>query len=153
MTNQTTSNNTQPNQPQWLDKMTFQAGQAREKGLQRANVLRGEKAKTRETRAWADKQEVKADRQEVQLETQKIRLSEDKTKQGVAKDEMQFQSAYRLMNRVELSQKLVTKAYKIGANPDTLNTQVKAGIAPAVGEAVNFAQNYQPQTVNANSKS
>lgn len=123
----------------WVDEMTYQASKHIERGKQRSHLLRGEKAKTRGAKSWADKQEVKADRQEVQLETQQVRLEEDKTKLQIAKDDRDYINTYQPMHRVQLAQQLVKKSYKIGANPTQVDSQVKGAIAPSTSPVVDFA--------------
>lgn len=137
----------------WLDDMTYQASKHIEQGKQRSHLLRGEKAKTRGARAWADKQEVKADRQEVQLETQKVRLDEDKTKLQIARDDRDYLNIYQPMHRVQLTQQLVKKSYKIGANPTQVDSQVKGAIAPSTSPVVDFANKVRTaQTVEVKAK-
>ncbi|BDA71560.1 hypothetical protein CAL7716_057260 [Calothrix sp. PCC 7716] len=142
----------EPVQTEFVDNMTYQANLHIEKGKQHAHLLRGEREKTRGAKTWAEKQKVKADRQEVQLETQQVRLDEDKLKLQVAKDERDYMRAYVPMNRVELTQKLVTKAYKIGGNPNTMHSQVRGAIAPSTTEAVNFANAKVAETVDSRTK-
>lgn len=148
MTNSKTTNkqSSETQQVQWIDKTTFSAGVACEQGLQRGHILRGERAKTRKAKAWADTQEVKAERQEVKLETQQVRLSEDKTKLQIAKDDCDFAAAYQPMHRIHLTQQLVNKAYKIGANPAEIGNQVQGAIAASSTGAVNFANNSASKT-------
>lgn len=148
MTNSKSTNkqSSQVQQAEWIDKTTFSAGVAREQGLQRGHILRGERAKTRKAKAWGDTQEVKADRQEVKLETQQTRLVEDKIKLQVAKDDRDYAIAYQPMHRIQLTQQLVNKAYKIGANPGEVAGKVQGAIAASSSEAVNFAANSNNKT-------
>lgn len=143
MTNSKSTNkqSSQVQQAEWIDKTTFSAGVAREQGLQRGHILRGERAKTRKAKAWGDTQEVKANRQEIKLETQQVRLTEDKTKLQIAKDDRDYAAAYQPMHRIQLTQQLVNKAYKIGANPAEIGNQVQGAIAASSTGAVNFAAN------------
>jgi hypothetical protein len=137
---------------EWLDDMTYQASKHIEQGKQRSHLLRGEKAKTRGAKSWADKQEIKADRQEVQLETQKVRLEEDNTKLQIAKDDRDYLKIYQPMHRVQLAQQLVKKSYKIGANPVTVDGQVRGAIASSTSPVVDFANNKTAETVEVKAR-
>jgi hypothetical protein len=105
---------------EWVDEMTYQANLHIEKGKQRSNVLRGERAKTRKTRSWADKQEVKADRQEVQLQTEQTNLQTDKEKLAIAQTNLKGTQAAGVLNEVQWRQRLVKKAYSVGISPTSI---------------------------------
>lgn len=155
MTNSRTTNKqvSETSKTEWIDKTTFSAGVAREQGLQRGHILRGERAKTRKSKLWGDTQEVKADRQEIKLKTQQVRLVEDRTKLQIAKDDRDYAAAYQPMHRIQLTQQLVNKAYAIGANPGEIGNQVQGAIAASSTGAVNFAANSSNKTETVKVKS
>lgn len=119
---------------EWLDEMTFQANVHIEKGKQRSSLLRGERAKTRTAKVWADKQEVKTERQETQLKTEQTKLQTDKEKLAIAITNLKGTQAAGVLNEVAWRQRLVKKAYTVGINPGSM---AKA-IAPTTAEVIDL---------------
>lgn len=122
-------------QTEWIDEMTFQANLHIEKGKQRSNTLRGERAKTRTTKVWADKQEVKTERQETQLKTEQTKLQTDKEKLAIATTNLKGTQANGVLNEIEWRQKLVKKSYAVGINPAAMSTKA---IAPTTAEVIDL---------------
>jgi hypothetical protein len=130
---QSTTQTTQTEE--WLDEMTFQANVHIEKGKQRSHLLRGERAKTRTAKVWADKQEVKTERQETQLKTEQTKLQTDKEKLAVATTNLKGTQASGLLNEIEWRQRLVKKSYAVGINPAAMSTKA---IAPTIAEVIDL---------------
>jgi hypothetical protein len=143
-----TENNQNSTTADWVDSTTFEASLHIEKGKQRSNILRGERYKTQKTSLWAQKQGVKRDREQVQLETQQIRLEGDKVKKTIASDDLAYLRIYQPMHRVDLGQQLVKKAYKIGANPGNVQSQVSGSLAASTTKVVDFANQTQSEKVD-----
>lgn len=130
-----TKTQNQPTQTEeWIDEMTYQAGVHIEKGKQRSNLLRGERAKTRTAKVWADKQEVKTERQETQLKTEQTKLQTDKEKLAIAQTNLKGTQAAGVLNEIEWRQRLVKKSYAVGINPGSM---AKA-IAPTTAEVIDL---------------
>jgi hypothetical protein len=149
---ETKANSNSGQATEFTDSLTFQANLHIEKGKQRTNILRGERAKTKKTGLWADKQEVKVERAVVQLDTEKTKLAGDKIKNTIAKDETAYLRIYQPMHRVQLGQQLVKKAYQIGANPNVTHSQVAGNLGASSAEVVNFANQRVSQTVDVKAK-
>ncbi|MCC5667781.1 hypothetical protein LC653_28860 [Nostoc sp. CHAB 5784] len=130
----TAKTQTQSTQTEWIDEMTYQAGVHIEKGKQRSNTLRGERAKTRTTQVWADKQEVKTERQETQLKTEQTKLQTDKEKLAIAQTNLKGTQAAGVLNEIGWRQRLVKKSYAVGINPCSM---AKA-IAPTTAEVIDL---------------
>lgn len=130
-----TTTTTQTTQTEWIDEMTYQANLHIEQGKQRSHKLRGERAKTKATEKWADKQEVKAQRQEVQLETEQTNLQTDKEKLAIAKTNLKGTQAAGMLNETQWKQRLVKKAYTVGINPNSMATKA---IAPTTAEVIDL---------------
>ncbi|MDF5733847.1 MAG: hypothetical protein PUP92_39225 [Rhizonema sp. PD38] len=133
-----TQTQTQSTQSNWIDDMSFQASLHIEKGKQRVNILRGERAKTQKTEVWANKQEVKLEREKIQLNTEKTNLQTDKEKDAIASTNLRGTQASGAMNEIHWRQRLTKKAYAIGANPALLTPSAQNALPPTQSTVVDL---------------